>query len=481
MPAKSALHWLFNPHQRERSSLARRPMVQQEVSRFSSVQVSCARFVAALAVALSAGGCAQEDFDPASVDAAESGLVRPSWTRCAKQGQHCAFSGKRNVRYGTTGRYVTKAFSGGVHCDGAVFGTRSRKTATCDFDANNLIGAAGGPAPTPAPGSGAAGGAAGSGAAGSPHAGHTTAGSGGTGGSTGMAAGPYIDVAAIPMGEPGISYVDIKSTTEKPAGSDGTGAFRTNCGYSHMLYDDPLVFPNKPGAAHLHAFFGNTDVDAYSTQDSVRNSGNSTCRGGIANRSSYWVPALIDAAGKPVKPNSMDVYYKSGYNGIAAANIKPFPSGLRVIAGSAKSSSAQTRAYWGCHANYIGHPGSIPQCKTGDQLVMVVEFPQCWDGVNLDSADHVSHMAYPSNNRCPSTHPVAIPAITFNVLYPVRDVKGWRLSSDMYDASLPGGFSAHADWFEGWDPKVSEAFVKNCINPAVDCHSHLLGDGRTIL
>jgi hypothetical protein len=307
------------------------------------------------------------------------------------------------------------------------------------------------------------------------HADHAAAGSGAP------AMGPYIDLAAMPKGDPGSSTVDIGSTSEKPGSSDGVGAFRTECDLSHMLKDDPIVFPGQAGAAHLHAFFGNSLVNASSTQQSIRTSGNSTCRGGIANRSSYWVPALIDAQGKPIAPLKIDVYYKSGYNGIAPQAIQPFPSGLRVIAGSAKSSSAQEHAYWDCHGDYIGHPGSIPQCTTNaDALNMVIELPQCWDGVNLDSADHTSHMAYPSSGKCPSTHPVPIPAISFNVLYPVRDVTGWRLASDMYDASMPGGFSAHGDWFEGWDPEVSKAFVKNCVNAAVDCHSHLLGDGRDI-
>jgi Domain of unknown function (DUF1996) len=303
------------------------------------------------------------------------------------------------------------------------------------------------------------------------HSGHTPA--------PGMG-GPAIDVTAIPMGEPGESTRNIGTTSEQPSHSDGVGAFRTRCDYSHMLWDDPIVFPNQPGKAHLHAFFGNTDVDAYSTEKSIKDTGKSTCRGGIANRSSYWVPALIDAAGKPVLPVTMDVYYKSGYNGIAPEEVNVFPKGLRMIAGSAKASETQSIAYWGCHQNYIGHVGAIPQCTEGDNLLMVVEFPQCWDGKNLDSADHKSHMAYTKDGRCPSTHPVAIPAISFNVLYPVRDVTGWRLSSDMYETSKPGGYSAHGDWFEGWEDEVSETFVENCVNKGVDCHSHLLGNGQTI-
>jgi hypothetical protein len=309
------------------------------------------------------------------------------------------------------------------------------------------------------------------------HSMHAAAGSGA------MAMGPYIDTSVLPTGDPGSANVQIESTSEQPASSDGIGAFRNECSFSHMSSDDPIVFPGQPGKSHLHTFFGNTAVDAQSTQDSIRTSGNSTCRGGVANRTGYWVPALIDADGHPIEPKALEVYYKSGYNGIRAADIKPFPSGLRMVAGSAKSTAAQDIAYWGCSNNYIGHPGSIPACSPGDSVKMTVEFPQCWDGTNLDSADHKSHMAYPQNGACPDTHPVPIPAISFNVLYPVPnggDTAGWRLASDMYDASMPSGFSAHADWFDGWDPEVVKAFVANCINAAVDCHSHLLGDGRLI-
>jgi hypothetical protein len=89
-------------------------------------------------------------------------------------------------------------------------------------------------------------------------------------------------------------------------------------------------------------------------------------------------------------------------------------------------------------------------------------------------------MAYPENGACPSSHPVAISSITYNIVYrvPSSGVAGWRLSSDMYDPSLPGGYSAHGDWFDGWDHTVVEAWVEHCNNAAVDCHSHLIGDGR---
>jgi hypothetical protein len=111
---------------------------------------------------------------------------------------------------------------------------------------------------------------------------------------------------------------------------------------------------------------------------------------------------------------------------------------------------------------------------------MHVEFPQCWNGLDVDSGDHRSHMAYPKSGQCPSSHPVPIPAITFNIPYrvPQEGTDGWRLVSDSYDASKAGGYSAHGDWFGAWDPEIAETWTHDCINAGVDCHSHLLGDGR---
>jgi len=48
----------------------------------------------------------------------------------------------------------------------------------------------------------------------------------------------------------------------------------------------------------------------------------------------------------------------------------------------------------------------------------------------------------------------------------------------MYDTRVGGGYSAHADWFEGWRDDVKESFVRNCVNASRDCHAHLTGDGR---
>ena len=42
------------------------------------------------------------------------------------------------------------------------------------------------------------------------------------------------------------------------------------------------------------------------------------------------------------------------------------------------------------------YTSGLPNKTCPDGLRAQVFFPSCWDGVNLDSADHKSHMAYPT-------------------------------------------------------------------------------------
>ena len=67
---------------------------------------------------------------------------------------------------------------------------------------------------------------------------------------------PKVDKSKIPTGAAGASDERLMATNQQPGPSDGTGAFRTVCDFSHMAFDDPIVFPGQPGKSHLHAFFG---------------------------------------------------------------------------------------------------------------------------------------------------------------------------------------------------------------------------------
>lgn len=321
--------------------------------------------------------------------------------------------------------------------------------------------------------------------------------------------GMRVDLSRLPARASGHGGQRIGPATAQPYRSDGVGAFRINCSMSHMNYDDPIVAPGRVGASHLHMFFGNTGVDAYSTSSSIANSGNSTCTGGTANRSAYWTPAMVDTrTNTPVLPwqdsnpwladNGVQVYYKTGYRGVPSASVQNPPAGLRIVAGQASrttrgdATNPATPRYW-CNTKGAFSPHNSGHdmnrnCRTGDLLVMSVQFPQCWNGRDLDSPDHQSHMAYgtwgpvPGQNGagCPASHPVPLPEVTINVNYevPSSGTSTWRLASDMYDG--PAGYSGHADWWNGWDRSVFQQVVDNCYRPGLDCQMNLLGNGRAL-
>ena len=287
--------------------------------------------------------------------------------------------------------------------------------------------------------------------------------------------------AGFPAGNPGSNQILIQSSAQQGQSSDPSGNFRLFCGYSHMSYDDPIVYQNQPGKAHLHAFFGNTSADAYSTYDSLRTTGNGTCSGGAANKSAYWAPVLLNN-GVPMKPKYSQIYYKSGYRSVAPQQINYLPAGLRIIAGSMMSTTDQSEEIvsWEC-TGQGAYRQRLWSCGAGNEMSMSIIFPQCWDGVNLDSPNHMSHMAYPTYGQgCPADHPVAIPVITFTQYWdqPSSSIAGLRLSSDMN--GVPAGVSAHSDYIEGWDPVIRNGWTDNCIRAHRDC-TRGLGDARQLV
>ena len=308
--------------------------------------------------------------------------------------------------------------------------------------------------------------------------------------------GPCIYKSAIPASRSGFSTQRITPYGQVTTLNGEPGAFRTRCDFSHMNNDDPVLFLNQPGKAHLHTFFGNTGANAFSTSSSLMNSGNSTCSGGILNRSSYWVPAMVDSRnGRPITPNDdrsqwnsdLEIYYKLGYQGVANTQVRSFPEGLQMIAGNTATASGPTSGtqvdYWcegavGTDRTQNLKGPSIPRCTQGQVLVMHINFPQCWDGANLRSANGRSHMAYGTwGVGCPASHPVGLPSMAMFVRYRVQsgDSSSWRLASDSY-SNGPGGYSGHADYVFAWPNKRFDTVVNRCYRPLLDC-GYQLGDG----
>lgn len=306
---------------------------------------------------------------------------------------------------------------------------------------------------------------------------------------------------------------------------DPIGAFRFTCLGGHLSHDDPIVYPGQPGKSHLHQFFGNTLTDANSTYNSLRTTGGSTCTRSTSvsvQRSAYWMPAVLDGAGNAVKADWMNTYYKampannSGCGAPDATHIGyciPIPNGIRFIqgynmanglGGPASTDTSASSDYWkmgfdcvvtdGTGASYTGVKHTIAdivatgKCPVGAWLRVFVTFPDCWDGVHLDTADHRSHMAYASGAliqnfklACPADHPYNIPEIALQAFFrtDANFANGkWHLSSDEMVAGVLPGTTLHADYWEAWSNTVKNIWQTNCINGHLSCSAGDLGNGQ---
>ncbi len=252
-----------------------------------------------------------------------------------------------------------------------------------------------------------------------------------------------------------------------PAGAKATGMaqlqgvnFVGNCRFSHRAPDDPIVSPRRAGASHDHSFVGNTTTSAFSTLASLRR-GSTTCmRAG--ETAAYWAPTLI-VDDRAVEPLGATIYYRRR----TLDAVRAFPPGFRMIAGSTLARTAQGRqvTFWNCGA-MAGIPPSatVPTCpgRRATSLRLHVNFPSCWTGRSLDSSNHQSHVAYPARGACPATHPVALPAISLIMRYPVTGAGKVELSS-------VGQFSAHADFFNAWNQGELTRLVDGCLNALRHC------------
>jgi hypothetical protein len=261
-------------------------------------------------------------------------------------------------------------------------------------------------------------------------------------------------LVAIALVVPQASAADARTASRLLLPPLHDGIFRSTCLPSHVAMDDPIVHPGAPGASHQHEFFGNTTTDAYSTYATLR-AGTTTCH--IAeDTAAYWVPSLY-ADGQRVAPLKVNAYYLRGRG---RGPVVAFPAGLKLIAGNSQATAPQPRSVtgWKC-AGLVGQALTTDPrvCPAGGDNVLVIRFPQCWNGRDLDSANHQSHLAYQVGGRCPAGFPVRVPQLSLNVHYHLPALTGLTFASGSI-------YSAHADFFNAWNQSVLGALVRANLN-----------------
>jgi hypothetical protein len=236
--------------------------------------------------------------------------------------------------------------------------------------------------------------------------------------------------------------------------------FISSCGFSHMAMDDPIVYPRQPGVSHDHSFVGNTTTNAFSTLRTLRSASTTCKRDG--ETAAYWMPTVL-LDGQMVSPRGATIYYRRK----TLTALRAFPAGFKMIAGDRHATTPQDMkvTYWNCGASSsVPSSSQVPTCPNnrGESLRLHVNFPNCWDGHSLDSADHMSHMTYSVRGACPAAHPVAVPAIALIFRYPITGGPGVTLSSG-------GQYSAHADFFNAWRQGTLASLVNGCLNALRHC------------
>nr|CAB91299.1 conserved hypothetical protein [Neurospora crassa] len=284
---------------------------------------------------------------------------------------------------------------------------------------------------------------------------------------------------------------------------------------SQLVVDrvDPLVNPGVRYTPHLHQIVGGNSFNLTMDPDSHDLAGQSTCTSCsfAQDLSNYWTAVMFFKAkngsyhrvpqvgnggpqGKLVNNGGLDIYY------IPSGKVTAFRPGFRMLAGNAANTDPKKVSSGNiCHrcwtstneGNFVGGApctGSdtvdIPQDTKCKMIRQTIIFPTCWDGKNLDSPDHKSHVAYGGGSgangggSCPSTHPVKLPQIMYELMWNVTsfaDKSMWPESGPAFVYSMNlgknSGPAAHGDYVFGWKgDSLQKAMDKGC-NLNKDCPS----------
>ncbi|KAM5474847.1 hypothetical protein MferCBS49748_000254 [Microsporum ferrugineum] len=260
---------------------------------------------------------------------------------------------------------------------------------------------------------------------------------------------------------------------------------------------DPIVNPGEL-SPHAHAIHGGKNFDFTITGDQLAESDCTSCAV-TQDKSVYWVPTLyfLHANGTAELAEQLGgtlVYYL-----LYGKDIKAFPRNFRMIAGDTglrdfpfeqpdppksswtdkeKTQSALGQKSIGFNClNYAAPPEAsmyrhtFPErsfidstCANG--LRLEIMFPSCWDGKNLDSKDHKSHVAYPSEingGDCPEGFGTRLPTLFYETIWVTKPFAGMD-GKFVISNGDPTGAGYHADFIDGWDDGVLQEAVNTCTN-----------------
>ncbi|KAM7216984.1 protein of unknown function (DUF1996) domain containing protein [Rhypophila decipiens] len=249
---------------------------------------------------------------------------------------------------------------------------------------------------------------------------------------------------------------------------------------------DPLVSPGMIPSPHVHQIVGGNSFNAtmHPEKDMPGESTCTTCQFS-EDFSNYWTAVLYFRAQNGTykrvpqlgnnqyeKANGgLTIYYMQDaiYDPAQKSKVTAFKPGFRMFIGDINARSLSEAARfryltYTCMDTWTQRQPetmAFPTKKCKEGVMITLRFPTCWDGKNLDSPDHMSHMSYPatgtfeSGGPCPATHPVRMSQVMYEVLW---DTKRFNDLDWPTDGSSPWvwsfgdatGYGNHADYVFGW-------------------------------
>ncbi|KAH6849673.1 hypothetical protein B0I37DRAFT_93602 [Chaetomium sp. MPI-CAGE-AT-0009] len=246
---------------------------------------------------------------------------------------------------------------------------------------------------------------------------------------------------------------------------------------------DPVVQPGAIPAAHVHHIVGGNAFNATMEGDVGERATCTTCQM-AEDFSNYWtahlyfkhpngsyhrVPVL------PVQPllggsqgaqGGLTVYYTQFdllRDNLGQQKVTAFKPGFRMTVGSPTvSGKPQVGLRYQCLQGQNRGPelDNFPTGPCSSGIFTTHHFPACWDGKNLDSPDHQSHMyntirsdGFLNAPACPASHPVRMPQVAFETVWDTSKFNGlWeRGAPNPFVWSFEGtGGGTHADYMFGW-------------------------------
>jgi hypothetical protein len=310
--------------------------------------------------------------------------------------------------------------------------------------------------------------------------------------------------AAGPVADDFINIEDVQPNND-PAGNaanglaaDGEGGsqgtFTTECGTNenNLFNSDNLIAAPgvDNGAHHTHDYVGNQANDAFASDEDLAN-GDTSCQN-QGDKSTYYWPVIrqqngqdeFDAndGGGGADGNVGTILEASEaeikFVGNQQSDVVAMPKFLRIITGDAKSNTngnGNENASWSCTGFEDRQiSDKYPICPEGSQLVRTANFQSCWDGQNIDSANHRDHMSFVQEDGSCAEGFQAIPQLQIKLTYDVENpvIENGQVQNpfavDSFPEELHKPITDHNDFINVFDDEVMNQMV-DCINSGQDC------------